>query len=270
MLTSEWTIDGSQGETIYGTTHEPSGKTRGVVLLAHGFKGYKDYGMLPWIATKLSSEGFIVHRFNFSHSGMGASDGPFERIDLFEQATWNTQVEDLKILVDTFSKPDCSLLLCGHSRGGVASLLAVGRGTVNADGVITLSSPSDCISMSQQNQQELLREGRIESPSGRTGQMLYVGKTFLEEQLKEQEKHDLLQLGTSFGIPCLIIHGKDDPTVPVSAAIALELAIPDATIALIEGGDHVYNTPNPFSVDGIPSPQLADVWSAMQSWLKRQ
>jgi pimeloyl-ACP methyl ester carboxylesterase len=100
--------------------------------------------------------------------------------------------------------------------------------------------------------------------------MLYVGKTFLEEQLKEQEKHDPLQLGMSFGIPCLIIHGEDDPTVPVSAAIALELAIPDATIALIEGGDHVYNTPNPFSVDGIPSPQLADVWSAMQSWLKRQ
>ncbi len=267
MSTSDWSIEGSRGETIYGTTHQHSAERKGVVLVAHGFKGYKDYGMFPWLSTQFSSEGFEVHRFNFAHSGMGALDGPFEREDLFEQSTWNRQVEDLQILVDTFSIPDCPLFIVGHSRGGVCALLSVGRGAVKATGVMTLASPSSCLSLPDQMQQTLLQDGRIESPSGRTGQMLYVGKAFLEEQLDDPEQHDLLQLVTQIDCPCLLIHGRDDSTVPVNAAMELDEAISDSTLAVIEGGDHVFNTPNPFPVNGTPSPQLGAVWSSMQSWL---
>lgn len=269
MSTSDWSIEGSRGETIFGTTHQHVGECRGVVLVAHGFKGYKDYGMFPWLSIQLSSEGFEVHRFNFAHSGMGALDGPFEREDLFEQSTWNRQVEDLQILVDTFSIPDRPLFICGHSRGGVSTLLSVGRGVVEVNGVMTLATPSSCLSLPEQMQQTLLQEGRIESPSGRTGQMLYVGKAFLEEQLDDPEQHNLLQLAKQIDCPCLLIHGSDDSTVLVNEALKLEETITDVSLSIIEGGDHVFNTANPFPVDGTPSPQLSAVWSSMQSWLSR-
>lgn len=267
MQLTHWNIEGSKGETIYGTSHSAFREPRGVVLVAHGFKGYKDYGMFPWLATQFSREGFIVHRFNFSHSGMLDNDGPFERQDLFEQATWNTQVEDLKILQQAFAQPDLPLTLLGHSRGGVATLLAVGRGEVPVNRVIALSSPCDCISMSSEDQQRLLNEGKIESPSSRTGQMLHVGKCFLEEQLKSPECHDLLTLAAEITVPCLIIHGEDDPTVSVRAAVTLAETIPNSTLARIAGGDHVFNTPNPFSINGDPSVQLNAVWDSISSWL---
>lgn len=264
---TQWNIEGSRGETIYGTTHHNRQEPKGIVLLAHGFKGYKDYGMFPWLADQFLTAGYSVHRFNFSHSGMQEDDGPFERPDLFEKATWNTQVEDLNILAKKFAQPDIPLILFGHSRGGVAALLAAGRGEVIADRIITLSSPSDCLSMSEENQQRLLECGKIESPSGRTGQMLYVGKCFLEEQHVSPESHDLLSLASGIQTPCLVIHGEDDKTVSASAAETLAETIPRSTLVLIEGGDHVCNTPNPFSVDAQPSTQLHSVWKSISSWL---
>ena len=265
MKNSDWEVEGSKGKTIYGTTHDPSEDPKGIVLMAHGFKGYKDYGMFPWLATRISSEGYIVHRFNFSHSGMLDGDGPFERPDLFEQATWNSQVEDIKILANRFAQNELPFTLFGHSRGGVATLLAVGRGEVDAKRVITLSSPSQCNPMTKEDQKFLLEEGKIESPSGRTGQMLYVGRAFLEEQLESPETHDVIALASRIEVPCLIMHGVDDSTVPLSAAIALTEAIPNATLAKIVGGDHVFNTPNPFPIDGEPSAQLQAVWDAISS-----
>ena len=267
MKVSDWTMIGSRGETIHGTTHEPESVAKGAVLMAHGFKGYKDYGMFPWLASQFSQDGYIVHRFNFAHSGMLGSDGDFERPDLFECSTWNTQIEDLQILSETFSRPDMPLAIFGHSRGGVAALLGVARGEVLADRVIALSSPSECNSMSEQDQERLLAIGKMESPSGRTGQMLYVGKCFLEEQLAAPEMYQLLELAKNIDVPCLIIHGADDPTVPSQAAIKLVEAIPDSVLKIIAGADHVFNTPNPFPFDGAPTPQLKAVWDAIRDWM---
>ena len=46
----DWSIPGSDGEPIIGNTHVPRDEPAGMVLVAHGFKGYKDYGMFPRIA----------------------------------------------------------------------------------------------------------------------------------------------------------------------------------------------------------------------------
>ncbi len=267
MKIADWTVEGSGGELLYGSTHESYGEPKRVVLMAHGFKGYKDYGMFPWLAARFAERETLVHRFNFSNSGMTSEGGDFEREDLFEQATWNKQVEDLQILADVFSMRNKPLILFGHSRGGLATLLAVARGSVQAEGVIALSSPSQCNSLSVEDQRKMLVEGRLESPSGRTGQMLYVGKAFVEEQLESPESHDLLALASGIDAKCLLVHGENDATVPSSASILLGEQIPKATVAIIPGGDHVFNTPNPFPIDGVPSPQLQGVWDAISSWL---
>ena len=273
MNTTDWTIDGSGGNPIYGTRHDSplsdGSRPHGIVLMAHGFKGFKDYGMFPWLANQMCSAGYIVHRFNFSHSGMSDDDGPFQSPDLFEQATWNNQVEDLQLISNEFYQPELPLIVFGHSRGGVAILLAIGRGSVHAQGAISLSSPSRCNSLSNDEQKVLLANGRIESPSGRTGQMLYVGKRFLEEQLESPQEHELLELATKIEVPCLLIHGEIDQTVPVEAAKQLDSSIQHSTLNIIDGGDHVFNTANPFPIDSEPSKQLNEVWASIQSWLSR-
>jgi uncharacterized protein len=84
----DWTIPGAENQPIYGTTHLPDGShgsPRSVVIIAHGFKGYKDYGMFPRIAHQCAEAGLVAHRFNFSHSGMTNHIDTFERPDLFER-----------------------------------------------------------------------------------------------------------------------------------------------------------------------------------------
>ena len=91
------------------------------MIVAHGFKGYKDYGMFPRIAAELAGRGFISHRFNFSHSGMTADTETFGRPDLFEKDTLNKQVADLQSVIEGVS---CGVLagqgfpivIFGHSR----------------------------------------------------------------------------------------------------------------------------------------------------------
>ncbi|MBT6269286.1 MAG: hypothetical protein HOI88_02925 [Phycisphaerae bacterium] len=267
MSCTDWKIEGSRGQCIHGTTHEPESVTVGVVLIGHGFKGYKDYGMLPWLAEQFVKRGWIAHRFNFSHSGMLAEDGPFVRPDLFEAASWNTQVEDLEILTKALQVEGIPMIILGHSRGGLASLLALGRGTVEVDGIISLSAPSQCNQLTAESQQALLQDGFIESPSSRTNQVLRVGTNFLQEQLDDPEGHDLLALLKTNKNNVLLIHGEEDPTVPVAAAHAIHAVLPASTMKPIPGGDHVFNTQNPFPVDDAPSVQLQEVWNAIANWL---
>ena len=266
MNTNHWTIVGSHGETIFGSTEAPDGLARGVALLAHGFKGYKDYGMFPWLSRQLASIGLISHRFNFSHSGMQAGIDEFERPDLFEKDTWNRQVEDLKVLADTFRQSELPLYIIGHSRGGVACLLATGRGQVSPDKLVSIAAPSTCLSMSEDVQEDLLRSGFIVSPSARTNQDLRVGSCFLQEQLDDPANHDLLQLATQIECPVLVVHGEEDDAVPVSASSNIANQTNGACV-VIDNANHVFNTTNPFPNGDCPSPQLQALWNATQSFL---
>ncbi len=256
----------SQGELVHGTTHEPPGDPRCSVVLLHGFKGYKDYGCFPWLATRLAEAGCIAHRCNFSHSGMAGDDGPFTRLDLFEADTWNRQVEDIQVLADAHfgSLPG---VLVGHSRGGVACLLAAGRRVVTPAAVVSMSAPATCNPLDEQTRQTLLEQGSVTSSSSRTGQDLKVGADFLQEQLDDPAAHDLLALGGAIDCPLTLIHGDADLTVSIKSAAAIAAASTRATVHAIGGGDHVFNTPNPFPVDADPSPQLADLWTALSAAL---
>jgi pimeloyl-ACP methyl ester carboxylesterase len=261
---TNWKINGSGGEAIHGTTDACESPSCNFII-AHGFKGYKDYGCFPWLANKASIAGARSHRFNFSHSGMLAGGGVFERVDLFEMDTWNKQVEDLKSVIDHCSTPNLPTILLGHSRGGVASLLAVGRGEISVDHLIPLSSPSTCNSLDVETQSLLLSQGYVESPSSRTGQILRVGKCFLEEQIQHPQWHDLLSLASTIEVPTTVIHGEDDQTVLLDAGAAIASVVKGARLLAVQGGNHVFNTPNPFPIDGKPTAQLQAVWEAVQT-----
>lgn len=284
MQQHAWTIPGYDDQPILGNTHLPDGDARGAIIIAHGFKGYKDYGMFPRIAQRCAEAGFIAHRFNFSHSGMTNEIDTFARPDLFERDTFNKQVFDLHAVVQAATAAegsqrlpiaDCPLppslpyIIFGHSRGGVAALLTAGRYADDADfaqpaGVITAAAPDRACSLNEQDREQLLQRGWLESPSSRTGQTLRVGRDFLQEQIDDPLAHDVTAMANRIRCPLLIIHGENDPTVPVDSARRIaEAAGDNASLLIIPGGDHVFNTPNPMPDDAEASPQLAAMLSAV-------
>ena len=273
-MATDWTIDGAQGEPIIGNTHLPAGAPAGVILIAHGFKGYKDYGMFPRIAVTMAARGLVAHRFNFSHSGMTADTETFGRPDLFEKDTLNKQVADLQSVIEGVS---CGVLagqgfpivIFGHSRGGVTALLTAGRTAGDTAfpqpaGVATAASPSIGNPLTPDQARQLLDEGFLVSPSSRTGQDLRIGRAFLAEQLEQPEAHNMTVQVARITCPVLIVHGENDPTVPAACAglLAESLTSPPR-IEIIPDADHVFNTPNPHPPDSPGSPQLEALLDAL-------
>jgi len=274
QLSTPWQITGAEGEPIVGDTHVPAGPPAGVVIVAHGFKGYKDYGMFPRIAETMAARGLIAHRFNFSHSGMTNETATFARPDLFERDTWNKQVYDLRAVIEamtagTLDGRDLPFVLFGHSKGGVSVLLTAGRyadtdGVPQPAGVASASAPSTCNSLTPGQQQALTEQGFLVSPSSRTGQELRIGRIHLAEQLEAPDDHDLLKVAGRIACPVLIVHGEADPTVPSACVGQIAAAcrgVPQ--VEIVTGADHVFNTPNPLPPDAEASSQLGAMLTAV-------
>lgn len=266
-----WSIAGSGGEAILGNTHLPAGgggagAVVGVVVIVHGLLGYKDYGMFPAIATAFARAGWIAHRINLSHSGMTDEMETFARPDLFARDTWNRQREDVQAVIaaiasDRLAGAGRPLVLFGHSRGGVTVIRGAAerferRLEPAPAGVITVAAPDRCCSLSAQDRERMLQRGFLEIRSNRTGQTLRVDRAWLDEQLADPAGHDVLAAAGQVACPMLVAHGAEDPTVPPAAARAIASAAQQGGLLMIEGGDHVLNTPNPFAAEGAMSPQL--------------
>lgn len=271
-MTVDWSIGSTSGgdsRPIIGTTHSPACEPRGHVLIAHGFKGYKDYGFIPWLAQHAAQCGFLAHRFNFSHAGMDHGHGPFDD-EVFRDDTWNRQVEDVLSLLAAVREGQLPgspgpIGLVGHSRGGVTSLLTAGRyaGTdslAELRCVLSLAAPSSCLSLPPQQQQSLLEQGTLPSPSGRTGQELHVGRCFLQEQLDDPQGHDLLRQVARIDVPVDLVHGQEDDAVPVDSVREIASALGSARgVHVLDEANHVFNTPNPFPIEQEPSVCLRQV-----------
>ena len=246
----------------------PVASAKGTLVIAHGFKGYKDYGMFPHLAWTAALHGWAAIRFNFAHSGMTRSDSTFERPDLFALDTWNRQVDDLEQLVAALrvgAFPECPpegpVVLFGHSRGGLAAILAAGRGLA-VDAVLSASAPKDPLRFSSEDRARLRAEGSCPVESSRTGQVLSIGGHFLEEVEQDSEFHDPCVMAGRMAVPLIIVHGDADETVSCDDARALAQAAGGQPV-LVPGGTHVFNVPNPLDAEASASPQLAVLESVL-------
>jgi pimeloyl-ACP methyl ester carboxylesterase len=273
-----WTIPGAGGEAILGNTHTPERDPAGVVIIVHGLLGYKDYGMFPALGGAFARAGWTCHRINLSHSGMTDAIEMFARPDLFERDTWNRQRTDVQAVIEAIGAGRIAgaglpLVLVGHSRGGVTAIRAAAErfehGLAPAPaGVITVAAPDTCCSLGEADRAKMLEQGYLEVKSSRTGQTLRLGRGWLQEQLDDPAGHDVPRAARQVACPMLIAHGADDPTVDPAAARRLAAAGPRARLLMIEGGDHVMNTPNPFDPEAPMSRQLGALVEGCAGFLR--
>lgn len=257
---------GAESQTIFGTAYGPEQAPIGCAIIAHGFKGYKDFRMIPAFAAALCRAGFVAHAFNFSHSGMTANPDTFERPDLFELDTWNKQIFDIQCVIEAIVSGKLAgaglpYVLLGHSRGGVSAILFAGRNTAESQlpkpaGVITAGSPDRACDMSDGEKDQLRNRGYLESPSARTGQILRVGVQWLTDQEADSDAHNVLANAHRIECPLLVVHGENDETISVECAASIAEAASNARVARIRNGNHVFNAPNPPPADISEIPEL--------------
>src|SRR3954470_5674526 len=73
--------------------------SRPAVVVVHGFKGFKDWGMFPHLAERLARAGFTAVTFNLSGSGVDDA-GEFSLPDRFGHNTFSAELQDLQRVLD--------------------------------------------------------------------------------------------------------------------------------------------------------------------------
>lgn len=220
-------IPGARGEPVRGYVHPAEGGDgpAPTVLLAHGFKGFADYGFLPQMADRLAEAGISVVRLSFSHCGIENDPDHFTRPDLFEKDTFDNQIRDILSLVSAVAdgtlpaadRLDVNRLgVIGHSRGGVSAILATAE-CPQIKALVTLASP-DTTLHDPQLRQQLRALGRVPSPSSRTGEQLFIGRAIIDDIDAAGGRYDLHRRLHDFGGAYLAVHAKGDQTVGYASA----------------------------------------------------
>jgi pimeloyl-ACP methyl ester carboxylesterase len=240
-----FTLTSTEGLPIRGDLHADS-SPRALVILVHGFKGFKDWGFFPWLAELLAEREFAVCRFNMSRSGIGEHPETFERLDLFAGDTYSQQLLDLRA-VASFAQtrfPELPTFVAGHSRGGGIALLGA-TAIDKLAGVITWSAISHVDRWDAQTIERWRRDGFIDVENARTKQMMRMSTSMLDDVVAHAEALDIRAAVERLDVPLLVIHGGRDESVPVEESRAIASRARDVSRVEIANAGHTFNAIHP-------------------------
>ncbi len=225
------------------------GEVRPVVVICHGFKGFKDWGFFPRLAERLATGGFTAVTFNLSGSGVSGGDTFDEPGRWFRQRpSWD--LADVGTVVDWAVAGEAPWVgLLGHSRGGALAILHAARDP-RVRALVTWNAVDHFLRWPEQEIARWRREGRIDVVNTRTGQVLPIGRDALDDI--DAHGTDTLDVPGAAGrvtVPWLLVHGLADQTVPASVGRTLAgRSAGDAVAAwLVDGADHTFGIRHPWA-----------------------
>jgi uncharacterized protein len=237
--------------TIYGYENLPKNPC---IFYVHGFKGFKDWGFVPYTGEFLAAKGYAVITFNFSHNGIGSKKEEFTETDKFAENTFSLEVAELSEVIDAYlfgffgETINSKIGIIGHSRGGAVSILASSK-REEVTALTVWSSISHVDRYTDRQKTEWKEKGHIEVVNSRTNQVMKLNLKVLEDIEKNKEKKLNIEYAVKqFERPFLIVHGEQDLTVPVNEAIELfSWADPGKSeIQIIPAAGHTFNIVHPF------------------------
>jgi uncharacterized protein len=263
-------IPGALGPLLIDVRSAGRNSSRPAVVIVHGFKGFKDWGMFPQFAERLARAGFTAVTFNLSGSGVDDA-GEFSLPDRFGHNTFSAELHDLRRVLDALMSGalgvtvPSTLGLLGHSRGGgIAVLQAAADSRIRA--LVTWAAISSVQRWSAQQRSAWRTAGQIEIQNARTGQVLPLYTDILDDLQQNADALDIEAAAGRIRIPWLIIHGTADESVSFSEAEALVAASPrdKARLLPIDGGGHTFGATHPWR---SATPELEAAFDASLDWL---
>lgn len=277
-------IPSSEDLPIYYDFYVPAGKSEQrfpVIIFLHGFKGFKDWGAFPDACAEISSAGYAVLAMNFSLNGVGKSMTEFDELDLFARETLSQDLADVGSVVgalqdSTISTDKASLNtdemgILGHSRGGHTAITAAAEIPEIAC-VVTWSAVADYLDRWPEEMiNEWKEEGVTEIKNARTGQIMPVKDVVYYDALENADRLMAVRRIKELNLPILIIHSKDDESVPYQDAEKLYRNCPseDKELKLVtkKNSGHTFGTSHPFEEEEFPEP-FQDVVDETIGWFE--
>ena len=230
---------GSQGR-IHHDSWLPDGEARSVVVFLHGFGEH--LGLYDAFARRLTADGHAVHALDCM--GHGRSDGERGVI------TYDAYTEDGLSLVRLAAArhPTLPVVLAGHSAGALAAFLIALRHPALVDALVLSGGlgyfldslaeeegeadvdPTTLLSTHPDYVHALLHDPLVHDGSFPTPMVESLARTWPEVQRA-------LAAGLP-ALPVLLLHGGNDPVVPLAVSEDIASRLPRATLRVFAGDLH--------------------------------
>ncbi len=272
-------IDGRNNLPVlldYG--YQETGKKKPVIIFAHGFKGFKDWGHFNKVMEYFIEEGFVYVKFNFSHNG-GTVEQPIDFPDLeaFGNNNYSKELDDLKTVMDWIEQTDLipsteidknEIYLIGHSRGGGISIIATNEDN-RIKKLATWAAVADLVNRFPKDViKQWEKDGVMYIENGRTKQQMPLYYQFAEDTVKNIDRFNVQTAASNICVPHLIVHGTEDVPVPIADAYSISKWNANAELKIIEGANHVFGAMHPFKLDEFP-PHVKEVLQTTLDFLKK-
>ncbi len=238
---------------------------RPVVIYAHGFNGFKDWGNFDLIADQFVAAGFVFVKFNFSHNGTTlAAPEEFTNLDAFGNNNYTIQLTDLKCVSDWLCDNSNTyqqfvdtekVYLIGHSMGGGIAILFTAEDE-RIKKLVTWAAISECKtpwgSWPEDRMKEWKETGVQFYANNRTKQQLPLYFQLYENYINNQDRLNIKKAMQKISMPVLICHGTNDLAVPMHNAIDLQNCQPSARLFRLDA-DHVFGRFHPYNDSQLPT-----------------
>ena len=266
-------LPGALGEILIDVRAAGRDSPRPAIVVVHGFKGFKDWGMFPPLAERLSRAGFATITFNLSGSGVDDA-GELVWPERFGRDTYSAELHDLGVVLEALRRgelgvaPPSSLGLVGHSRGGGVAVLRAAKDPV-VRALVTWSAISSVERWSPHEVTEWRAAGSMEILNTRTGQRTPLFTDVLDDvERNATGSLDIMKAATMVKVPWLIVHGTEDESVSHLEAEALRAASPLDTTRLlaVEGAGHTFGAGHPWNPKAHDTAALRRVFDLTLAW----
>ncbi|MBI4502780.1 MAG: alpha/beta fold hydrolase [Gemmatimonadetes bacterium] len=268
-------LRGADGGPLRGDVRT-AGSSRPAVVICHGFKGFKDWGMFPPLAERLARAGLTAVSFNFSGSGVGADHESFSEPQRFAHDTYTRQLDDLSEVLRALSAarlvPGLGVPpkrgLFGHSRGGGVAILKTAEDP-SIGALVTWSAISTGHRWDAQVVRDWRASGELEVVNSRTGDVLHMSTDMLNDLEADagRGRLDVQGAAARIGVPWLIVHGSEDESVPLAEAETLAQANTRASLRVIRGAGHTFGARHPWRGS---TRELDEAMEATVAWFGRE
>ena len=229
-----------------------------LVIFAHGYKGYKDWGAWDLMATKFAEAGFFFVKFNFSHDGT-TIDQPkdFADLEAFGNNNFSKEMSDYdEVLNHFYNHPkidQAKIAIIGHSRGGGITLIKAFEDE-RVKLLITLAGVSNFKYRfpSQDRFDEWKNSGVMYSENKRTHQQMPHYFQFFEDFEKNESRFDIQYAAQHLEKPFLIIQGTNDEAVKDKEAFLLNEWCKTSELILLENANHTFGAKEPWTENELP------------------
>ena len=246
-----------------------------LVIFAHGYKGYKDWGAWNLMAQKFAEAGFFFVKFNFSHNGTTIEKPTdFADLEAFGQNNFSKEMSDYDEVLNYFCNHDKvdseKIAIIGHSRGGGISVIKAFEDD-RVKRLISLAGVSNFKYRfpTKDRFEEWKNSGVMYSENKRTHQQMPHYFQFFEDFERNEQRFDIQHAAQHLVKPFLIIQGTDDDAVKDKEAFLLNEWCKTSELLVLENANHVFGAKEPWTENQLPN-HLQEATSAIIEFINNQ